>query len=223
MSDLFREIDSELRQDKAREWLATYGPHLIAGAIFVVVVVSVGVWWQSSQIERNQADTTGLLELIGPQRDVRPFDIEDALSFSAEAGDSHAAIARLHAAGALIDNGDLDAALAEFAAVAASDDLPQIWRDLARLQSVMARADVDEPQVLLRELAPLTAVDAAWRYSALELRGLLEIRAGDRAAGRSTLQELAVEQGLPAAMRGRILRWLELYPEEAGGNGGEQS
>ena len=43
MSELFREIDSELRQDKAREWLLRYGPRILIVCVIGIFLVAIGV------------------------------------------------------------------------------------------------------------------------------------------------------------------------------------
>jgi hypothetical protein len=57
MSELFREIDSELRQDKARELLLKYGPRALILSVIAVITVVVGVYLRDQEHAR-QADAS---------------------------------------------------------------------------------------------------------------------------------------------------------------------
>ncbi|MEO0393746.1 MAG: hypothetical protein AAF213_10970, partial [Pseudomonadota bacterium] len=65
MSELFREIDSELRQDKARALLAKYGPRALIFSVITVVAVVIGVYLRDQEIARQSAATQELVKLVG--------------------------------------------------------------------------------------------------------------------------------------------------------------
>ena len=63
--------------------------------------------------------------------------------------------------------------------------------------------DTAEPDELIARLAPLTADDNAWRYSARELTALLRLRKGDTAGATDLLTMLAEDTGAPQGTRAR--------------------
>ena len=72
MSELFREIDSELRQDKAREWLLRYGPRILIVCVIGIFLVAIGVYLREQEMERREAATAELIGIVGEGPD-RPF------------------------------------------------------------------------------------------------------------------------------------------------------
>ncbi len=74
--------------------------------------------------------------------------------------------------------------------------------------------DADEPVPvdieLSERLAPLTAEDNPWRYSALELTALLSGRTGDKERERDIFTRLFEDPGAPAGIRARASEMLKI-------------
>ena len=74
--------------------------------------------------------------------------------------------------------------------------------------SVLHRLDSGNPDSLTEELAPLTADDNPWRYSALELMALLAHRAGDKTRAVEHYTRLADDAAAPQGLRARAAEML---------------
>jgi hypothetical protein len=88
-------------------------------------------------------------------------------------------------------------------ALAADTKIAPELRDLAHLLKVMQLLDSGDPAALSGELAPLSAEDNPWRFSARELDALLAIRSGDTARATDLLTKLSDDATTPAPIRAR--------------------
>ena len=57
MSDIFREIDEELRRDNLLKLWSRYGRYIIGAAVFVLVVAGGIVAWRDHQLSERRAQS----------------------------------------------------------------------------------------------------------------------------------------------------------------------
>ncbi|MEM6903627.1 MAG: hypothetical protein AAF556_10370 [Pseudomonadota bacterium] len=216
MSELLREIDQELRQDRAREWMVRYGPKALLVGVAIVALVAIGVYFNKVEMERRAAATAQLIAIIGDEQ--RPQHLKiDALSAYVE--EQHGAIAALgefHLAAELARQGDIEAARGHYQSLATNSDLASELQDLAILFDILLRIDTDPAGELVRELEPLTAPNITWRWTAQELTALLHVRLGNIDQAQRIFAELAITDGLPLGLRQRVFQWQEIFgtPED---------
>ena len=210
MSDIFREVDEELRQDQLNKLWQRYGGLLIGLAVAIVLATAgFTVWrnWQASRAAEQTAALVTALEKAGGS----PAGAADALAeLQPTLGDGRAVVARLYEAGLRASAGDRDAAVRIYDSVASSDAEP-VYRELATLLSVLHQVDGGDPAALRSRLAPLTQPNSAWRHSARELDGVLALRAGDTAGAASIFRGLADDPEAPAGIRGRAAELAALH------------
>ncbi len=213
MSDIFAEVDEDLRADRAQKMLKKYGG-LLAGAA-VVVVLGVGAWqaWRSYDA-RETARVAGIFleasrAAASKEAAGRDLALAELAKVASEGSASYRSLARLREASLRFDAGERDAALALFDKVAADSGADPLLRDYAALQFVWHQIDTGAPATLRARLAPLTAPDNAWRPLAEEAQALLDIREGRKDAARDTLKRLSQDQAAPDGVRGRAGGLLE--------------
>lgn len=203
MTDIFREVDEALREDRAKAIWTRYGTLIIAGAVAIVVATAGYVGWRSYGQSQNQAQSRALAEAQA-QAAADPEDAAALYAAVAAAGNANlAALARLLEARAELDAGSRDAAAALYQEIAGDGGVSPVVRDLAKLYSVMARLDDGDPAALADELAPLAADGTPWRASARELQGLLALRQGDMARAREIFGALAEDVQASPGIRAR--------------------
>ena len=209
MSEIFREVDEEVRKDRVLELWKRYGRFVIGGAVGVVVATAAWQGWSAWSFADRQADAArylGGLELADAGR----WDAAEAV-FAALAADSSAGyrdLAQLQRASALIASGDVDAGVRiydEFATGAGSDPA---FRDLATVLAALALLDTADQGEIDGRLAPLLDGSGPWRFSALELAGLAALRHGDEAVARTLFARLTDDAETPQAMRARAAELL---------------
>lgn len=209
MSDIFKEVDEDLRQDRALALWRRYGNYVIAAAVLIVLSTAGYVAWndyRQRQREANGERYAAAMALVAEGKGG-----EAATAFGAVARDSgagYAALARLEEAALRARLGEVDAALAIYDGLAADRSAHKDMRELAVLLAVLHRLDTIEPAPALESLKPLTAEGGAWRFSAREMSALLALRAGDTAGAKETFKALADDLKAPAALRARAAEML---------------
>lgn len=208
MSDIFDEVENDLRSQKLHQFWKENGNWVIGGAIGAVLLTGAMSLWQSWDYNRDLKATAALVRAISSG------DTGALETFAAKADKQHAALARLRAAEEYLAQGQTEKALALYDAVAATRGLDALWRDLARLHAASLRLDTANPEKLSATLAPLAK--SPWRYTALELQALLAARAGKPAEATGLLDKIAQDPQAPEDARRRALSLRALYAAEAG-------
>ena len=198
MTDVFREVDEEVRREQLLKLWRRHSKHVIAAVLLVLAVVAAVLGWRAWQEQRRieRANAYLAAAALPPAEAVGAYD--------AMAGeDGYGVLARLREAALLAELGRKAEALAAFEAVSLDRDVPQVYRDLAVIlhaQHALGQADSGE---LIRRLEPLTAADNPWRFPAMELTALAELHAGNTARARTLFLTLADDPAAPAGLRGR--------------------
>lgn len=209
LPDIFDEIQEDLRAERARKLWLRYGG-VFAGAALLVLAGVGGwqgwTWWQHRQAEA--AAGTFLAELRGaeqPGADAKAI-AERLASLAETAPEGYRVLARLKAAGLMVQAGQPREALALWDQVSADPKADPLYRDLASLLWAMHGLDTLEPAQLQARLAPLAQPGNTWRASAQELIALAKLRQGDRNGAKAGLSALAEDVTAPQGLRERAQR-----------------
>ncbi|MBX2853365.1 MAG: tetratricopeptide repeat protein, partial [Rhodobacteraceae bacterium] len=131
-------------------------------------------------------------------------DAAAAFAALAESGEGGAAtLAGLRAAAAQQEAGDIEAAAANYEAIAAKADLPLKFRDLALLKAAMLSLDDGDAQAAADQLAILSEFGRPYRAVALELRAAALLRLDDVDGARAALMEAIAAQEAPQGVQVR--------------------
>ncbi len=204
MSDIFSEVDEEVRRERLRQIWERYG-FLIVGAA-VLFVAAVAAWrgyeyWQA----RKAADAGAAFEaavLLAEQGK----DAEARAAFekvAAEGTPSYRALARLREASEVAKS-DPKAAVGIYDAVTADAAVGPVLRDLAALRAGFLLADEAPLADLSTRLEPLTGADRAFRHSARLVLALAAWRANDAGAVRRWSEMVTADAETPQSIRGQI-------------------
>lgn len=205
VSDIFAEIDEDLRAERASRLLKKYGGLLIAAA--VAVVIAVGGWqlWRAHQAREAARVAQTYLEALRaagtPQQ--RDLAFAELAKVAGEGGPGYRTLARLRAAALRFDAGDKEAALGLWNAVAADAGADPLLRDFAVLQWCWHQIDAGDAKLLAGRLAPLALPGNAWRPLAEEAQALIELREGHVDAAREIAKRLSQDPQAPDGVRGR--------------------
>jgi hypothetical protein len=202
LSDIFREIDEELRRDNLLKLLSRYWPYL-AAIVGVALVIAGGIaGWQQHQLSLRQAQSSryaAAAALAGQGKTAQAIRLFDAV---AREGGGYSDLAAFEQAALLAGSGHLRQALAIYRRIAATDPHPA-FRELAVLLSAMRQMPKADPKLIIARLKPLTAPGNPWRPSALELTALAELEAGDKSGARRIYKGLATLPAAPPGLRVR--------------------
>lgn len=211
MSDIFREVDEDLRRDRAEKLFKRYGGYGIAAAVLLVAGTAGYTTWRNWQQSQRQQDTAALVAAISQTAQGPDKGVEALAAYAGKADPKMAAIAQFNAAALLIRQGKPAEAATVYDTIAANGTVDGVYRDLATLLGVMERLESGDPAQLQTKLQPLTADASPWRFSARELTATLAIRAGDKEKARTLFQQLADDAAAPAGVRSRAADLATLY------------
>lgn len=213
MSDIFREIDEELRRDNLQQLWARYGKYVIGLALVAVVVTAAVMGWREYQSRQRQAEGVryaAALDLVRQGKNAEAADAFGALAQGASGG--RAALARLEQAAAKVQAGDTDGAILVYDGLAFDASADPIFRDIATLLAARYMLDKGDPTTVMTRLQPLTNAASPWHGLALELTAAAEMKAGDKAKARADFETLAKDNSVSQGVRQRAAEILAAMP-----------
>lgn len=204
MSEIFREIDEELRRDNYAKLWARYGHYLIGLIVLILVATAASVGWREYQARQHRAESVRYAAALDLAKKGQIGPAADAFALLArEGGAGPAALARLQEASLRAQTGDDQAATAAYKALAADTSVDLSYRDLATLLLGFQDLKSADLKLAAADVAPLTSATNPWRFSALEITALADLRAGDRAGARTVYKQLADDLAAPSGLRAR--------------------
>jgi hypothetical protein len=203
VSDIFREIEEELRRDNLLKLWQRYWKHLAAVAAAALLVAGGVVAWREHQASERQAQAARYSSALALIRDGKEADAARAFGVLAQEGGGYGVLAGFEQAELLAKSGDRKGAVAAYDRLAASSGIDAEFRDLAVLLSVMHGLPEEDAKTAIERLSPLTASGNPWRTSALDLTAAAKLKSGDRDGARAIYKQLADDLTAPQALRAR--------------------
>jgi len=203
MSDIFREVDEEVRRSQAEALWRRYSVAIFAGC--VLIVLAVAGWRYYDWLREKAAAAAGARFEDAAQmlQSGKASDGEAALArLAGEDKAIYGALARFRLAGELAKR-DAPGAIRAFDALAADGALNANLRDVARLRAGAVAIDALPPAEAERRLAPLLAPGNVWRHHANELLAAAAVKAGDLAKARRHLDSIIVDRDSPPNVKAR--------------------
>jgi hypothetical protein len=203
VSDIFREIDEELRRDNLLKLWARYGRYIIAGAVVALIIAGGIVAWRDHQLAERRAQSTRYAGALALSRDGKEADAVKVFAAIAKEGGGYGVLASFEEAALAAKSGDRDAAIADYERIAASDNLDPGLRGLALLLSAMQGLPEADSQKSIERLAPLTERGNSWRPTAIEMTALARLKSGDKGGALDLYKGLADDLTVPPSLRAR--------------------
>jgi hypothetical protein len=217
VSDIFREVDEEVRREQLKKLWERYGHYAVAAAILLVAGVGAWrgyEWWEAKKAAESGAafEAAATLAEAGKRS-------EAEAAFAKVAADGTAGyrhLARLREAAELAQT-DPKAAIAAYDKIAADGAVGQVLQDLAALRAGALLIDAGALAEAQRKLEPLAAAERTFRYSARELLVLAAWRAGDAAAVKRWSDMILTDVQTPSSTRQRVEMLMALGSAESKG------
>jgi hypothetical protein len=217
VSDIFDEVDEEVRREQFQKFWERYGNLVIALA--VLVVIGVAGWrgydyWRTKQAEQFGAQFTAAAILAEQGKHA---EAEKAFAAIAEKGTSgYRVLAKLREAAEIAER-DPKAAVAAFDDIAADRSIGQPLTDYAALRAGMLMVDTAPLAEVDRRLAPLATGDGPFRHTAREMLAVAAWKANDLVAMRKWIKLVHDDPQSPPTLRQRVDVLMALAPESQKG------
>jgi len=213
VADIFKEVEEDLRRDKAAEWWKRNSLFIYAAAAAVVIGVAGYQGWRAYDLKLRGEQSDSYAEALQLAEAGDTEKARQALAaLSDPSGSGYPLLAALSQATLAAQAGDTAAAEQIWQALADNGGAGAAVSDLGALFSVMRRMNDGDPAALRGELRPLAEPDAPYRFTALELLAAVALRQGDTAAAREHLTQITDDPAAPAGSRSRAAELLASLP-----------
>ena len=199
VSDIFREVEEDVRKERLEKLWKQYGDYIIALA--AVIILAVGGWqlWQryeASQRAKAATEFTAAGKITDPAKAAAAF-----ASLAKTAPSGYAELSKLGQANALAASGKTAEASALYKEIAAADS-GQVGAT-ARIRAAWLVADTASKTELTELLTPINGADSAWHQMAQEVLAYSDYHAGKTKEAAAQFTALAVDANAPDELRNR--------------------
>ena len=216
MSDVFREVDEDLRNEQMTNLWRRFGPLAIGAAVLVVVGVAGFKGW--NWYVTQQAEDAGLRyeQAVAASEDGNQAEgIRQMELIARSAPGAYPALAALEIAGLKAQAGDIDGAVAAYDAFAADSSNEQNLRNVATMQSAYYLLDTADTATIRARLEALASADGVWQAPAREIIALSLWKAASYSEAANMFREISSDFQAPRGVRQRALVMLNLIaPDE---------
>ena len=216
MSDIFSEVDEEVRREQLAKLWKQYGNYVVAAVC--VVIAAVAAWrgydyWQN----RKASEAGAAYEAAGRLADEGKHGEAEAVfaRIAAEGTPGYRVMARLREAGEIADR-DPKAAVAAYDKITGETTGQPLVGELAAVRAAFLQVDTAKLDEMTQRLEPLTQPSGVFRHTARELLALSAWRNGDSAATRRWVDAAKNDPEAPASARSRMEVLASLLPTDAG-------
>jgi hypothetical protein len=213
MSDIFQEVEEDVRRERYEQLWKKYGNYVIAAAALLVLAVGGYQAWSAYDTNQRQAvsDQYQAAQTIAATDAAKAEAEFTELSKSGYSG--YATLSTFNLAAAYLAQGKRDPAIALLRELTASSD--DAVSSVARLRLAWAEADAQLRTEIETILQPLMAEDNPWRFAANEILAYVDFRTGSRARAEADYLRLSQEQQASPSLRQRaaaIVQYLKANP-----------
>jgi hypothetical protein len=211
MTDIFQEVDEEVRRDKAAELWKRYQNYIVGAALLIVLAAAGFRYWQ---YEKEKAEQAAGDRFQAASAAIEAGKLDEAYGalakLAADGPGGYRVLAEMTEAGAKAVSNPA-AAVSAFDAIAGNDSVGPLFRDAARLRAALI--EVNQPGQEQAGAAALTSLAGGigpYRLTARLTLGALALARGDYdEAGKELDLVLGDPQASPTE-RALAERWLGL-------------
>jgi hypothetical protein len=202
VTDIFREVEEDVRRERFEKLWKQYGDYVIAGVAAIVIgVAGYKLWTRYEEQQRFNASKT----FMAAQQAADSGNTASAQAmFGKLAKDGpggYAIVAKLSEANTLLMSDHRNEAIEIYKSIAAKESSP--LADVARIRAAWAMVEIAPRSDLETVLAPLTLETSEWRFMAREVLAYSDYRAGATAKAQKEFQALASDKGASQELQDR--------------------
>jgi hypothetical protein len=203
VTDLFTEVDEQLRSERLRTMAIKVAPWAIGLLIAVLAGIAGYHFWRDHSAGREAKASeqyAAAMETLAAGNNDKAFQAFGAVAQSAPAGYKSLALMQQGALRVAAGKGAEAVALYDAAAKAAQDPMIE---DAAKLKAAMVLMDTAPLKDVKARLTPLVAEGRPYRPEAMEALAFARLGAGDLKRARDDFSVIAIMPGASETARGR--------------------
>jgi hypothetical protein len=204
LSDIFREVEEEVRRDRLEKIWKQYGDYIVAAAALVILAAAAFRLWNVYEARERAAASIryqAAQQLLQAGQSRAAAEAFAKLSKTAPGG--YAKLSQLQEADALQASGNTAAALANYRKLAAdSDDMISSIAKLRAAWILVEGAPKSEAESLIGGMA---ADSSPWHQVAREILAYADYHAGNTKQALAQYRALSKDPKAPGGVRGRSL------------------
>ncbi|WP_369724324.1 tetratricopeptide repeat protein [Bradyrhizobium sp. LLZ17] len=215
MSELFDEVDEEVRREQFKRLWDRYSIYFIA--LMVLIVAAVGGWRGYQYLEAKKAAEAGAVfeKAVALSEQDKHAEAEAAFTdLAAKAPSGYRTLARMRAA-AEASARDPKAAAKIYDDIAADRSVGSEWQDLAKVRAAALLLDSAGYAEIQQRLEASATPQSTFRHSAREMLALSAWRNNDMTAAHKWLDAIAEDGETPPGLRSRAEALQALLPPVA--------
>lgn len=204
MSDIFNEVDEEVRRDQLKKLWERYSIFIVGVA--VLIVAGIGGWRGYEYYVGKKAAIAGAAfeNAVVLSEQGKYAEAETAFAtVAAEAPAGYQVLSRFRAAAAIAQTKPAEAVKA-YDALAADSSIGQTYQDLAAVRAGLLLVDNATLADLQKRLDPLAEPSRTFRHTARETLALSAWRNHDAAAAKRYIDMMSGDGETPPGARARI-------------------
>jgi hypothetical protein len=210
VSDIFREIDEEVRREQFIKLWERYGILIVAVCVLLIAAV---IGWRVYEWQQNEkaAEAGAKFEAaVALASQGKTKEAEEAFGrLAADGTASYRMLAKFREAAEQASQ-DPKAAVAAYDQLAADSSIGKVFQDLAALRAGTLLVDTVPYSDIKQRLEPLTAPDRTFRHSARATLALAAWRAKDADAMKQWSDMVLADNDTPTGVRGQVQMLLAL-------------
>lgn len=204
MTDLFREVEEDLRREQFSKLWEKYGIYVIGAAVSIVLIVAAVVGWRAWSHSKTVEASAAYEALVVEMANMPPSESAVAFAeFADGASGGYRIMARLAQADRLLAADDSEGARAAYEAVANDGRAPEIVRGMATVKAGLLLVDTLSLDDMRARVALINREGSTWRSNALELIALAAIREGKWVEADANAKLIIADQATPPGLRDR--------------------
>jgi hypothetical protein len=202
VTDIFREVEEDVRRERFEQLWKQYGDYVIAlAALLVIGAAGYQLWrYYDAKQRATASDEFAAAQQLAQSRQ----SVAAAAAFARLAQDApsgYAQIAQLQVADALLAGGHQKEAVALYKKIAGGSD--EMLAAVARIRTAWAIVETTPRLELETLLAPLTDATSAWRPMAREILAYSDYHMGAAKQALAAYTALAADKDAPMGLRQR--------------------
>ncbi len=208
MSDIFDEVEEDVRREHYEALWKHYGHHVLA--LLVVLCVGVAGWqWYQNYDRTQRMQVSDAYQAADALEQAGNYVGAEAgfAKLVATAPGGYRTLSRFRQAGAILAQGKIDAAANIYRELMNAPD--ETLADAARIRVAWMDVAGAPRSVVESDVKPLTAADSPWRYLAEEVLAYYDLRHGATQKAQAAYDDIIKAPGTTQGLRVRAQAFSE--------------